>query len=272
MPKQAGSDTFEFSSYGVNIHISSREPDLLEWAVGVARRALIGRIEPIVGGIPFASVFVLSYDDGAQIKILQNGEVVGLDSVREHLHKFFNSLIRVAVAEHAPANLFMHAGAVAIQGKGIIFPGTSFIGKSTLVAELVRQEAEYYSDDYAVFDSHGLLHPFPRILSMRAPDEKHTPYDIEPEKLGRVGNGSVSVALICLTEYVVETEWLPNELARGEGALRMVPFTFGFIQRPEFSMNILKNVASNAIILSGTRGSADKFAETLLEFVDKLTV
>ncbi len=40
-------------------------------------------------------------------------------------------------------------------------------GKSTLVAELVRAGAEYYSDEYAVLDSAGGVHPYPRPLSVR---------------------------------------------------------------------------------------------------------
>jgi len=56
---------------------------------------------------------------------------------------------------------------VAWEGKGIVIPGRSFSGKSTLVAELLRAGATYYSDEYAVFDKHGRVHPFPKDLEMR---------------------------------------------------------------------------------------------------------
>ena len=38
------------------------------------------------------------------------------------------------------------------RGRAIVIPGRTFSGKSTLVAELVRAGATYYSDEYAVED------------------------------------------------------------------------------------------------------------------------
>src|ERR671929_229610 len=60
-----------------------------------------------------------------------------------------------------------HAGVVGWQGRAILIPGRSFSGKSTLVAALVRAGATYYSDEFAVLDERGRVHPFPKKLSMR---------------------------------------------------------------------------------------------------------
>src|SRR4029077_14911688 len=77
------------------------------------------------------------------------------------------SALRATVAEHSPNRVFVHGGAVAWNGKAIIVPGPSFSGKSTLVTELVRRGATYYSDEYAVLDARGRVHPFAAAPSLR---------------------------------------------------------------------------------------------------------
>ncbi len=57
--------------------------------------------------------------------------------------------------------LFVHAGAVAIQGRGWILVGESGAGKTSTVARLVRQGAVYLSDEIAVLDpANGTVAPF----------------------------------------------------------------------------------------------------------------
>jgi len=263
---------FDFESYGVHIRITGTEPELVGWGEEVARKALVNNIRPLSGTRDFESVFDLSYEEDGKIKILQDGRLEGLNPVRDHLAKFFNSLIRVAVAENAVDRMFIHAGAIAWKGKGIIFPGTSFVGKSTLVAELVRQGAEYFSDDYAIFDPQGSLYPFPRILTMRHDEPGYTPYEVTAEQLGgKIGEGPLPVRAVCLTEYAADARWTPIKKTPGQGALDLVPFTFSFVNRPEFSLAVLNKITENAIIISSQRGSADKFAKTFLNFVDNLT-
>src|SRR5205085_1299107 len=131
-----------------------------------------------------------------------NGE--GLTSCRgkKKFFKFFDAMVRITVGEHARERVFMHAGAVGWNGKGILLPAESFKGKSTIVTELVRGGAEYYSDDFAVFDETGLLYPFPRTIGMRTRDGQYTPYDLTVESLGgRPATGPMPVGLILFTEY-----------------------------------------------------------------------
>jgi hypothetical protein len=62
---------------------------------------------------------------------------------------------------------FLYAGVVAWQGHAIVFPGRSLSGKTTLVREMLRLGATYYSDEFAVVDNSGLVHSFPRPLGIR---------------------------------------------------------------------------------------------------------
>ena len=53
------------------------------------------------------------------------------------------------------------------EGRAILLPGPTHAGKSTLVAELVRRGAPYFSDEYALIDADGRVHPYPRPLLLR---------------------------------------------------------------------------------------------------------
>ena len=77
------------------------------------------------------------------------------------------STMRFQVALSSEQRLFIHAGVVGWRGRAIVIPGASFSGKTSLVAALVRAGATYYSDEFAVFDSHGLVHPYLKPLNMR---------------------------------------------------------------------------------------------------------
>src|SRR5262252_9289207 len=57
-------------------------------------------------------------------------------------------LIELSLAECASTGVFVHAGVVAWRNAAMVVPGTSHAGKSTLIAELVRCGARYYSDEY----------------------------------------------------------------------------------------------------------------------------
>jgi hypothetical protein len=62
--------------------------------------------------------------------------------------------------------LAFHAGAVCLDGEGIVLPASSGSGKSTLVAALVIGGAGYLCDEVALVEG-GMLEPFPRALSLK---------------------------------------------------------------------------------------------------------
>ena len=81
----------------------------------------------------------------------------------------FESHVQLTVAEYAPRRIFVHAGVVGWKDRAILIPGLSHSGKTTLVDQLIRAGATYYSDEYAVLDARGRVHPYPRALGMRLP-------------------------------------------------------------------------------------------------------
>ena len=79
---------------------------------------------------------------------------IGSRSLR-HVLESFATRLKAYIAEMARRRVFVHAGAVGWHGKAIIIPGRSMSGKTSLVRELVRAGAIYYSDEYAVLDLQG---------------------------------------------------------------------------------------------------------------------
>ena len=75
--------------------------------------------------------------------------------------------MRAHVALHAPDRIFVHAGRRRAPRPRARPAGAELLGKTTLVAALVRAGATYYSDEFAPLDADGLVHPYAQPLSLR---------------------------------------------------------------------------------------------------------
>ena len=261
---------FQFESYGVFIEINSNEQWIIDSAAEVAKVSLLGNVRK-VRRKRFDYRFDLTLTQGGRYLMIQNGQRISSGRSKMKFFKFFDAMIRVSIGESAPDLVFLHAGVVAWKGKAIVMPADSFQGKTTLVAELVRRGAEYYSDEFALIDEDALVHPFARDLSMRSTVNGAVREDpIKVEDLGgKAGTVALPVSLVLLTSYVQGARWRPQVLSPGSGVLSMIPFTLSMPIRPETSMRVLNNVAQNAIIISSRRSSAENFVKILLDFVDK---
>lgn len=259
---------FVFESFGVTIKIESNLQEVVDDGEKVARTSLLNLLRP-VRGKNADQVFELKRNKSNYV-LYHNGEGIASCRGKKKFFKFFDGVLRITVGEHAVDKVFLHAGAVGWKGKGIVLPADSFKGKSTLVAELIRQGAEYYSDDFAIFDENGLLYPFPRVISMRTDDGVFRPYELRVESLGgKPATEPIPVGLVLFTEYEAGQRWKPEKLTAGQGLLEMIPFALPLRRDPEFSMRALKSIANRAIILRSRRGAAKEFAELVLNFVDK---
>src|SRR5436309_2710437 len=153
----AGAHRLTFESFGLTGEVFSDDPALFTAVEGVLPPGWRpARAEPMVTfGLLRGGAVVL---DGKQVHREQEP--------RAQLLRV-GSEIRHWLAQTAPAYVFIHAGVVRIGDCGVLIPGSTHSGKTSFVAELVRHGAEYYSDEYAVVDADGLVHPFAKPLSIR---------------------------------------------------------------------------------------------------------
>ena len=262
---------FCIESYGVKVRIESNDPELLDDARRVVRTAFVGRAEIIENGtFETPHSYGLRRLPNGEFQLVHNGEDLPLGDSHYVLLKYFNSRLRATVCEHAKSHVFVHAGAVARNGKAIIIPANSYKGKTTLVAELVRSGATYYSDEYAVFDETGLCQAFPRLLSVRVFEGGFREENIAAETLGEIGYEPVPVGMVLLTGFEENAGWKPEILTPGRGIIDVIPHTIPIRSNPEFSMGVLGIALSNAVFVKSPRGEAAEFAKIILSFFDEV--
>ncbi len=267
--RDLGIRPYDFESFGVRVRINGNDQALVEESAEVARRSLLGDVRSLAGDDDFDHYFELTRSSGGgSYRLEQNGRYVSRGRSRWKFLKFFDAIIRVTIGEYAVDRVFLHAGVVGWNGKAIVLPADSFQGKSTLVAELVRHGATYFSDDFAILDRDGLVYPFARNVSLRTPD--YRTFELTVSELGGMAETLPSpVGMVLLTKYRAGAVWRPKILSPGTGIMKIMPFALSMNSRPEFSLKVLHNLAARAIIASGSRGSAEIFATRLLNFVDK---
>ncbi len=261
---------FSFESYGVAVDIKCDSPELLEEFRSLIRSTMIGRLKPINSGETTADLeFKFAIDEDNYFFCYENGKLRSEPTSYIGNLNFYESYLRIKIAEYAPNDVFVHAGVAAWDDQAIVIPGSSYSGKSTLVAELVKFGAEYFSDEYAIFDSEGFVHPFPRPLQIRE-NGRFDQKQVSVEELGGIAaDRKLPVGLIAITKYERDAVWKPETISTGEAVVEMVPHTIAIRKNTTFSLNVLKMAAERAIIIRGRRNEASEFATTLLNFLDR---
>jgi hypothetical protein len=188
---------------------------------------------------------------------------------REKALEILGPQIRLTVAEHAVGRVFVHAGTVSWRDKAILIPGKSFSGKTTLTAELVKRGAVYYSDEYAVIDYQGFVHPFPKPLSIRTRPDDATQVEHDVEVLGgRSASGKSEIAMVLVTEYKPNAKWRPEVLSPARGVMEMIKNTASIRTYPTPVLDVLGQVARSSTIVKSPRGEASRCVEPMLAFFE----
>lgn len=250
-----------FEAYGLRIGLRVSPAGLLARLVPELpfgwRPARSARVEHLYS--------VLARGRGARrvLMLHQGAEEVARGNDLARFAEGFGVVFRRLVAEHARTGVFVHAGVVAWGGRALLIPGRSHSGKTTLVAELVKAGAEYYSDEYAVLDAHGRVRPYATPLALRlGTDGQQTPVDVA--KLGGVaGQRPLPVAGVLVTRFRPGARWRPRELSGGQAVLRLLPHAVAARRRPADVMAALQAVAARARLLHGVRGEAKEIVPRL---------
>ena len=196
-----------------------------------------------------ATEFLITCDDVAVFATASEDEV----------YAWLRWDIDQAVARRSPQMLFVHAGVVGWRGVGIVIPGRGSIGKSTLVAELVRRGAIYYSDTFAVLDDAGRVYRRgPLGLATRV---THKPSVAPRGRLDR----AAAIGLIVSGAYTPEVVWWPTVVRGPHAALPLVDSLVLAREQAAQMPPIIAQVAAGAAALRGPRAEAHETAALLLD-------
>ena len=260
-------DGLNVVSYGVRIGVRTNRPEVLERVAALLPPGSRPAAGPVSDRI--VSVLVGGPDPGRNVRRFHLLYSDALMLARTHdLEEALGRLadhLQLYVAEAAPRRVFLHAGVVGWRGGAIVLPGVSYSGKSTLVAALVAAGATYYSDEYAVLDGRGRVHPFPRALQSRAHGGTRS---IDPEALGGAGTDPLPVRLVAALRYSPRARWRPRRLTAGAGVLEMLAHAVPARGRPREVLATLRRVASVAPVITGGRAEAAEAAQRLLATLD----
>ena len=255
-----------FISYGVRLGVRVNDPSILKDVIArlppgskPATLKVVDQLYSVIGGSanPNAKVRRLNL---VYWNLLRIGRSRNFDEVLEALE----SHVQLTVAEYAPHRIFVHAGVVGWNGRAIVIPGKSFSGKTTLVEHLVRAGATYYSDEYAVLDERGRVHPYARPLGIRSSDSARAT-KVRAEEIGaQVGSKPLHVDLVVSTGFKAGARWRPRILTRGKGVLELLANTVSARSQPELALSVLPKALESARIVKGIRGEASEVVESIL--------
>lgn len=187
----------------------------------------------------------------------------------DRLLRRFESFLPFAVAALAPRRVFVHAGVVGWKGRAILLPGRTLSGKTALTAELVRAGASYFSDEYAVLDDRGRVHPFRKPLSLRA-SPGSPQVDTPVEALGgHAARRPLPVGLVVMSTYKEGANWRPRTLTPGTGALAMLDNTVNARHVPERAIASIQKVVAEARVVKTSRGEAAEVAPMVLRMLER---
>ena len=248
-----------FEAFGLEIRFCTNSPELLERVQSM--------LPPGWQRRPRSSeqmrLGLLEEDDGVY-SIYRDATCTHDAPGREFALKILEMQLSAHITRESPDFVAVHAGVVADGNRAIVMPGRSFSGKTTLVRALVEAGAVYYSDEFAMLDETGRVHPYARQLSFRPPDGR--PVELSVEQLGGVaGTEPLPVGMVILTRYRPGGVWQPRQLSAGAGALAMLEHTIPTQNRPEQAMRVVRKAIDGAVALEGERGEADELAGVLLE-------
>jgi hypothetical protein len=256
-----------FTAYGLSIGIRVSDRSVLERIHAIlppgwrpATKPTVGRLYSVVVGGPTGRAgmrrFNILYAGAARLVRTHD-----FDEVLQHLELD----LELYIGDHARRRTFVHAGVVGWNGRAIVIPGRSFSGKSSLVKALVKAGADYYSDEFAVLDERGRVHPYPLALAIRQDRDGGQPAKYRAEELGGVaGTRPLPVGLVLVTRYVGGARFRPRPLSPGRAVLELLSHTLPARRRPERVLDALTQAVEQASVLRGPRGEADEAARQIL--------
>jgi hypothetical protein len=208
--------------------------------------------------------------DGSGLEVLIDGAVADAASSPLAAISSVQRALDEAVLRHQADVVVVHGGVIGHRGHAVLLPAPSGAGKSTLVAELVRGGALYLSDEYALIDSAGRVHPYPRALVLRDGSAEGRPV-LAADLGGTVAREPLPVGLIVGLRYAGEAPLDAGEapldvqaVSQGEGVLLLLRNTPQVLADQPWILKPVERAVGTAACYTGRRGEAREAARELL--------
>lgn len=160
----------------------------------------------------------------------------------------------------------VHAGAVLLGDRALLFPGGSHSGKSSLVAALLRRGAVCFSDEYALIDAGGQVHTYPRILLLRDGGRDQTP--VLPENLNaQVATASARIGWIFSLRYDSSGGWDVAPVPQSSALLSLLQNTPHVLADAPEMVNSFQRAVAGAVCYAGRRAEAAEAVDHILRLV-----
>lgn len=216
------------------------------------------------GGLP---AFTVGHGPAGSVRVHHEGELLTEAADAEGALATLDARLRTVIATGAPGMVFVHAGVAGHADRAIVLPAASMAGKTELVAALLRAGATYFSDEFAVLDPEGRVHPYPRPLSIRERGTRRATRTPAAALEAPTGAGPAPVAVIAATRYAPEGAWRPARRSPADGALLLLAHAGQVRAHPERVLETVHRAARDAVVLEGPRGEAGDAAPALLELL-----
>lgn len=240
----SGAQTTSFEAFGVRLRVRADSEAVLERIP-----ALLPPGARSCPGSPVEESFDLLADDDGTYRLERGDAPVANRLDLELALMLLDEHLRTYVGLHAEHSIFVQAGVVGYQGRAIVIPGRSMAGKTTLVRELVRAGAVYYSDECAVLDEQGLVHPYPTAPASRE---------------SAPGAGPLRIGAVVLTAYRPGAHWQPTRGSPGRGVTALLAHSPAATTRSGQAMQVISRAVAGAAVLEGERGEASELVAPLL--------
>lgn len=247
-----------FVLLGRTIHVSV-DRQLDPEAILAAVRSRLPPIVEVAHGHPSDRAYevlpmAVSSEHPLRLRVLVNRQnvagAIGADDAADALVADLQTFV-AAVAED---RILIHAGVVAHRGEAIVLPGASGAGKTTFVEALLRAGAGYLSDEFAVFDPDGRVHPYARPLHRRRPggDDRSAAIALG----ARVVGSPLRVGAVLFTAFRADAHFAPRPISPATAMVDLLNHAPGARLRPDDALTCIRAAIAGASLWSGERGEA----------------
>jgi hypothetical protein len=255
------------SAYGVQVTILTGS-DLLEQLPSPLIPAAPGEGSETIERVRFEFAETHSAEGQPLFVVAEDGTRIFASPDVKVAARVLESRIHLQVAALTSQAVFVHAGVVAWRGRALILPGPSHSGKSSLVASLIAAGATYYSDEYAVIDLEGRIHPFPRQLRLRRAIEQEPPAAPTASRVSSEALEPLQPAWVMSLRYRHDGVWNPKELTPGQTLLALLENTVAVRRQSELTLRTLGLAVQSAVGLQSERGEAGNAAQEIIRLMD----